>query len=116
MVMDTEFCPVGERIPFCGLKVAPILLLADQLISPVELGSSVKVTWQGAVCPQVFASRVVVLTDQVGVTVGDGEGLGDGEGPGDCDGLGDGDGDGVTVVPVTTRVTATCAFPPFEMI
>lgn len=42
--MDTEFCPLGDRIPFCGLKVAPTLLLADQVIFPVEFASSVKVT------------------------------------------------------------------------
>ncbi len=69
MNMDTEFCPVGDRVPFCGLKVAPILLLADQVIFPVEFVSSVKVTLQGAVSPQVLASKLVGLTDQVGDTV-----------------------------------------------
>ena len=40
----TEFCPLGDRVPFWGLKVAPTLLLADQVIFPVEFASSVKVT------------------------------------------------------------------------
>ena len=44
MDMDTEFGPLGDRVPFCGLKVAPTLLLADQVISVVEFASSVKVT------------------------------------------------------------------------
>lgn len=69
MDMVTEFCPVGDRVPCCGLKVAPISLLADQVILPVEFTSSVKVTWQGAVCPQVLASKLVGLTDHVGGTV-----------------------------------------------
>ena len=44
MDMVTEFCPVGESVPFWGVKVAPISLLADHVILPVEFTSSVKVT------------------------------------------------------------------------
>jgi TrAA12-like len=116
------------------LKVAPTSLLADQLIFPVELASSVRVTVQGADRPHVLESKLAGLTDQVRIGVGDGdgeglgdgdelglgdgdgdgEGLGNGDGDGDADGLGNGDGVGVTAVRV--KVTLTVAFPPLEVI
>jgi hypothetical protein len=137
----------GERVPLDGLKVAPTLLLAVQVILPVELGSSVRVTVHGAVTPQVLESKLVGLTDHIRIVgegdgegegdgdgdgEGDGEGEGDGDGDGEGDGDGDGDGEGVVpgdlvgegvglgdgtgVTPVTTSVTATVAFPAFEVI
>ncbi len=48
------------------MKLAVTSLLADQLILPVELGSSVKVTVHAAVTPQLPPSKVVGLTDQDG--------------------------------------------------
>jgi len=133
----------GERVPLDGLKVALIPLLAVQVILPVELELSVRVTVQGPVAPQVLESKLVGLTDHAGTAgEGEGEGEGDGEGEGEGDGEGDGDGDGdgagegegggvvpgglvgegvglgggVGVTPVTTSVTATVAFPAFEVI
>jgi hypothetical protein len=139
----------GERVPLDGLKVALISLLADQVMLPVELGSSVRVTVHGAVTPQVLESKLVGLTDHarttcvgvgVGVDVGVGVGLGVGVGVGVevavglGEGVGDGDGEGggvvpgglvgegtrlgggVGVIPVTTSVRATVAFPAFEVI
>ena len=128
-------------MPLDGLKVALISLLADQVMLPVELGSSVRVTVHGAVTPQVLESKLVGLTDHarttgvgvgvgvdvgvgvgVEVAVGLGEGVGDGDGegggvvPGGLVGEGIGLGDGVGVTPVTTSVTATVAFPAFEVI
>jgi len=82
----------GERVPPDGAKVAFTVLLADQVILPVELESSVRVTVHGAVTPQVLESKLVGLTDHAG---GTGEGEGDGEGEGEGDGEGDGDGEGV---------------------
>src|SRR5260221_10712262 len=99
----------GERVPLDGLKVALISLLADQVMLPVELGSSVRVTVHGAVTPQVLESKLVGLTDHarttgvgvgVGVDVGVGVGLGVGVGVGVevavglGEGVGDGDGEG----------------------
>ena len=123
----------GERVPLDGLKVALISLLADQVMLPVELGSSVRVTVHGAVTPQVLESKLVGLTDHarttgvgvdvgvdVGVGVGEGVGDGDGEGggvvPGGLVGEGTRLGGGVGVIPVTTSVRATVAFPAFEVI
>src|SRR6266478_8592353 len=139
----------GERVPLDGLKVALISLLADQVMLPVELGSSVRVTVHGAVTPQVLESKLVGLTDHarttgvgvgvgvdvgvgvglgvgvgvgVEVAVGLGEGVGDGEGggggvvPGGLVGEGTRLGGGVGVIPVTTSVRATVAFPAFEVI
>ncbi len=120
-------------MPLDGLKVALISLLADQVMLPVELGSSVRVTVHGAVTPQVLESKLVGLTDHarttgvgvdvgvdVGVGVGEGVGDGDGEGggvvPGGLVGEGTRLGGGVGVIPVTTSVTATVAFPAFEVI
>ncbi len=128
-------------MPLDGLKVALISLLADQVMLPVELGSSVRVTVHGAVTPQVLESKLVGLTDHarttgvgvgvgvdvgvgvgVEVAVGLGEGVGDGDGegggvvPGGLVGEGIGLGDGVGVTPVTTSVTATVVFPAFEVI
>ena len=92
-------------MPLDGLKVALISLLADQVMLPVELGSSVRVTVHGAVTPQVLESKLVGLTDHarttgvgvgVGVDVGVGVGLEVGVGVGVevAVGLGDGEGDG----------------------
>ena len=135
----------GERVPLDGLKVALIPLLAVQVILPVELELSVRVTVQDPVPPQVLGSKLVGLTDHAG-TAGEGDGDGEGEGEGDGDGDGEGEGDGagegegggvvpgglvgegvvlggdvvlgggVGVTPVTTSVTATVAFPAFEVI
>src|SRR5258706_7003609 len=109
----------GERVPLDGLKVALISLLADQVMLPVELVSSVRVTVHGAVTQQVLESKLVGLTDHarttgvgvdvgvdVGVGVGEGVGDGDGEGggvvPGGLVGEGTRLGGGVGVIPVTT--------------
>jgi len=111
----------GERVPLDGLKVAPTSLLADQVMLPVELGSSVRVTVHGAVTPQVLESKLVGLTDHAGGTTGEGDGEGVGVGVGvDVgvgvglevgvgvgvevavglgEGVGDGDGEGGGVVP-----------------
>lgn len=143
--MDTDCGTPGDRVPPGGVKVALTLLLADQVIVPVELAFSVRVTVHGAVTPQVLESKLVGLTDHAGTAgEGDGDGEGEGDGDGDGDGEGDGDGDGegdgegegegggvvrgglvgegvgldggVGVTPVTTNVTATVAFPAFEVI
>ncbi len=124
--MDTCCCPPGDRDPLDGLKVAPTSLLADQFIFPVELASSVKVTVQGDVTPQVLESKLVGLTDQfrIGVGVGLGDGPGEGDGPGDGCAVGEGEGVavagvvgvGVGVVAVTASRTRRVAFPPFECI
>ncbi len=112
------------------MKLAVTSLLADQSIFPVEFGSSVRVTVQEVVTPQLFPSKAVGLIDQAGGGGGDGLGDGDGVGDGDGDGLGDGDGvsdgdgdgdelgdgDDVGVVPITVSVMCTCALPPFEVI
>ncbi len=87
------------------MKLAVTSLLADQLILPVELASSIKVTVHAFVTPQLLPSRLVGLTDQDG-----------GGGGGVCDGLGDRDGEGVGVVPITVSVMLTCALPPLEVI
>ena len=76
--MDTCCCPPGVRVPPDGLKVAPTLLLAVQCIFPVDLASSVKVTVHGADVPQVLESKLIGLTDQIRVIIGDGDGDGDG--------------------------------------
>ena len=129
-------------MPLDGLKVALISLLAVQVILPVELELSVRVTVQDPVTPQVL-DKLVGLTDHAGTAgegdgdgEGEGDGDGDGEGEGEGDGEGDGDGegegggvvpgglvgegvglgDGVGVTPVTTSVTATVVFPAFEVI
>ncbi len=86
------------------MKLAVTSLLADQLILPVELGSSIKVTVQGLVIPQLLPFKAVGLTDQSG------------GGGGVCEGVGDGDGEGVGVVPITVSVMLTCALPPSEVI
>jgi len=144
--MDTDCGTPGERVPLDGLKVAPTSLLADQVMLPVELGFSVRVTVHGAVTPQVLESKLVGLTDHAGGTAGEGDGDGEGDGEGDGDGDGEGEGDGagegegggvvpgglvgesiglggdvvlgggVGVTPVTTSVTATAVFPAFEVI
>jgi hypothetical protein len=137
--MDTDCGTPGERVPLDGLKVALTSLLAVQVILPVELELSVRVTVQDPVPPQVLESKLVGLTDHAGTAgEGDGDGEGDGEGDGDGDGEGEGDGDGegegggvvpgglvgegiglgdgVGVTPVTTSVTATVVFPAFEVI
>lgn len=133
----------GDRVLPGGVKVAPTSLLADQVILPVELELSVRVTVQDPGTPQVLESKLVGLTDHAGTVgegdgdgegEGDGEGDGDGEGEGDGDGEGDGEGEGggvvpgglvgegvglggsVGVTPVTTSVTVTVAFPAFEVI
>ncbi len=93
-------------MPPRGVKVAPTLLLADQVILPVELAFSVRVTVHGAVTPQALEPKLVGLTDHAGTT---GEGEGVGVVPGGLV------GDGVGVTPVTTSVTATVAFPAFEV-
>jgi hypothetical protein len=114
--MDTDCGTPGERVPLDGLKVALTSLLADQVMLPVELGSSVRVTVHGAVTPQVLESKLVGLTDHAGGTAGEGDGEGVGVGVGvDVgvgvglevgvgvgvevavglgEGVGDGDGDG----------------------
>ena len=98
-------------MPPRGVKVAPTLLLADQVILPVELAFSVRVTVHGAVTPQVLEPKLVGLTDHASTTgEGDGEGEGVGVVPGGLV------GEGVGVTPVTTSVTATEAFPAFEVI
>ena len=118
----------GDRVLPGGVKVVvPTLLLAVQVILPEELAASIRVTVHGAVTPQVLESKLTGLTDHIG-TVGEGDGDGEGEGEGDGDGEGvgvvPGDlvgegvglGDGTGVTPVTTSVTATVAFPAFEVI
>ncbi len=133
--IDTCCGVPGESVPFAGLNEAFTSLLADQPIVPVELASSVSVTVQGPDSPHVLPSRLAGLTDHAGgMSVGEGDGdginVGDGEGDGmsvgEGDGMsvgeGDGEGDGMSVgegvgvMPITTSVTATCAFPPFELI
>src|SRR5260370_37101404 len=95
----------GERVPLDGLKVALIPLLAVQVILPVELELSVRVTVQDPVPPHVVGSKLVGLTDHAG-TAGEGDGGGEGAGEGDGDGgggvegAGAGEGDGGGVVPV----------------
>lgn len=64
--MDTWVWPPGERVPLDGLKFAPTLLLAVQLIFSVELRSPVKITVHGPITPQVLPFKVVGLTDQSG--------------------------------------------------
>src|SRR5260370_23276022 len=76
----TDWDTPGERVPLDGLKVAPTSLLADQVMLPVELGSSVRVTVHGAVAPQVLESKLVGLTDHAGGTTGEGDGEGVGVG------------------------------------
>jgi hypothetical protein len=114
----------GDRVLPGGVKVVvPTLLLAAQVILPEELAASVRVTVHGAVTPQVLESKLTGLTDHIG-TVGEGDGDGEGEGvgvgvgvvPGDLVGEGVGLGVGTGVTPVTTSVTATVAFPAFEVI
>src|SRR5258708_5391326 len=121
----------GDRVLPGGVKVAPTSLLADQVILPVELELSVRVTVQDPGTPQVLESKLVGLTDHAG-TVGEGDGDGEGEGDGEGDGDGEGEGGGVVpgglvgegvglggsvgVTPVTTSVTVTVAFPAFEVI
>jgi hypothetical protein len=154
--MDTDCGTPGERVPLDGLKVALISLLAVQVILPVELELSVRVTVQDPVPPQVLGSKLAGLTDHAGGTTGEGDGEGVGVGVGvDVgvgvglevgvgvgvevavglgEGVGDGDGEGggvvpgglvgegtrlgggVGVIPVTTSVRATVAFPAFEVI
>ena len=75
--MDTCCCPPGVRVPPDGLKVAPTLLRAVQCIFPVDLASSVKVTVHGADVPQVLESKLIGLTDQIRVIIGDGDGDGE---------------------------------------
>src|SRR5258708_12960752 len=83
----------GERVPLDGLKVALISLLAVQVILPVELELSIRVTVQDPVAPQVLESKLVGLTDHAG-TAGEGDGEGEGEGDGEGEGEGEGEGDG----------------------
>ena len=66
----------------------------------MELASSAKLTVQGVASPQVPASKLVGVTDQLSIGVGEGDGLAD------CCVVG--------VAAVTPSKTTSVAFPPFE--
>lgn len=74
--MVTCCCPLGDRLPLGGVKVAPTSLFAVQVIPLCELESSVRVTVQVRPFEQLLASRAVGLTDHVGGGTDVGVGIG----------------------------------------
>src|SRR5579864_3116801 len=111
--MDTCCCPPGVRVPPGGLKVVPgTSLLAVQSIFPVDFASSVKVTVHGPDAPQVFESKLLGLTDQSRVVVGDGDGDGDGLTVGSGVGVGSAEGTGVSL---QLHDTLTGLAPPVKV-